>query len=126
MAIRAVVSADKPTAETTSNVFWSGTLGVDGDDGVGLTTSAILGFFPDAVPGTWYSLSDFSRQVELVDWTQQGADQWTSLEIQQDGPGGVSVVSVDVKLEDAVRSLCVSSVDLLSSFKNNNIWVRFE
>ncbi|MBM3095687.1 hypothetical protein GFB56_33805 [Ensifer sp. T173] len=126
MAIKAVVSIDEPKADTTTNVIWSGALGVDGDEGVGLTTAAILGFFPEAIPGTWYSLNDFSHQVDSVNWAQHGADQWTSLEIQQDGPGGMSVVSVDVKLEDAVRSLCLSAVDLLSSFENKNIWVRFE
>jgi len=126
MAIKAVISVDEPRVDTITNVIWSGALGVDGDDGVGLTTAAILGFFPEAIPGTWYSLADFSHQVHSVDWALQGADQWTSLEIQQDGPGGMSVVSVDVKLEDAVRSLCLSAVELLSSFKNKNIWVRFE
>ncbi|WP_157949012.1 hypothetical protein [Neorhizobium huautlense] len=126
MAIKAVISIDEPKVGNSTDVIWHGALGAEGDEGAGLTTAAILGFFPEAIPGTWYKLEEFVRQVRSVDWGQQGAEQWTSIEIQQDHAGGVSAVSVDVKLDYAVRSLCESTVDLLLSFQNENIWVRFE
>jgi hypothetical protein len=126
MAIKAVISTGEPDALSADSIVWSGALAADGDDGVGLTTAAILGFFSEASPGTWYRLEEFSRQVASINWEERGEGQWTSLEIKQDGPRGSSAVLVDIKLEDAVKSLCLSAVDHLATFESKNIWVRFE
>ncbi|MBB4183923.1 hypothetical protein GGE07_000536 [Sinorhizobium terangae] len=125
MAIRAVISDAHPQPD--SEEIWVGALGVDGDDGVGLTTAAILSFVPNMDVGTWYRLAEFAANVASVDWDHpEEHAQWTSLEITESSAEGSAVVTIEVKLADAVKTLCQSAVEHLSAFSSRNVWIRFE
>lgn len=126
MAIIAVTSNQPPDANFSSHEIWAGSFGIDGEEGGGLTTAAIMSFFEDLEPGIWYSLLDFTKKVNAINWDEIEEPQWTSLEIKQSSANGDVLVPVNVKITDAVRSLCAATVSHLTSFEKNNIWVRFE
>ena len=125
MAIHAIISNGSPTPEGKFEDLWTGALGLNGDDGVGITTAAILSFLPTAEPGIWYSLADFASKVAAAGW-DRSSEEWTSLEIHQSTAEGNSQVSIDLILSGAVESLCVSTVEFLQTLNIDHIWLRFE
>ena len=125
MAIRAIISNGSPTPDGKFEDLWTGALGLDGDDGIGITTAAILSFLPTVEPGTWYSVPDFTDKVATAKW-DKSSEEWTSLEIQQSTAEGNFPVSINLRLSDAVESLCLSTVEFLQSLDIDQIWVRFE
>lgn len=128
MAIRAVVSLAAPTPDTKVHELWFGGVSApDGEEGSGVTTAAVLSFIANADPGTWYTLADFENFVANTDWNKKDEEEsWTCLQFYENGLGGSAPFSVDVKLGDAIASLCISSVQFLKSLAIDHIWVRFE
>jgi len=117
-----------PKADTKVRELWFGGVGApDGEEGSGVTTAAVLAFIDNAEPGTWYTLADFENLIANTNWKKEEEEEsWTSLQLYENCLDGCAPFIVDVKLGDAIASLCISSIKFLKSLAIDNIWVRFE
>jgi len=124
MALRAIISRDQPDPAGEWQDLWCGPASED-EEGAGITTAAILSFFPEASPGKWYRLEEFDALVEQVDWNME-SESWTSLKLQEQDVDDSTPFVADIHLGEAVKSYCYNAVEVLKSLEKKHVWIRFE